>query len=133
MNCQNQYFEHTYNSTAMLLVVFTECPLCRCHEQNTCVCHIWLWSLFKTRSDWWGQITSVSSRLGADYWGLAWTAECGGWRRTGRKICQVISKMLITKNWFACMSWSILGTYLMGKVRILVIKEIIIYQSHIKM
>jgi hypothetical protein len=41
--------------------------------------------------------------------------------------------MLITKNWFACMSWSILGTYLMGKVRILVIKEIIIYQSHIKM
>jgi hypothetical protein len=30
--------------------------------------------------------------------------------------------MLNTKNWFACMSWLVLGPYLMGQVRIIIIK-----------
>lgn len=38
------------------------------------------------------------------------------------KSFHLIGTMLITKNWFACMSWLVLGTYLVGQVRIIIIK-----------
>jgi hypothetical protein len=43
--------------------------------------------------------------------------------------CTVLS----TKNWFACMSWLVLGTYLMDQVRIIIIKWIVIYQLQTEM
>lgn len=90
-------FQRHYVANTKL--IYTECALRWRYEQNSCVCHLRLRSILKTRPDRWGEGAAVPGRLGTNHRGVARAAECRRRRGAGadthtQKKTQVLSSTL---------------------------------------
>lgn len=76
--------------TGTKLLTFTlrilEPSICRCHEQNPCVCYFRLWSILEARPNWRGQGAIVSGWSSANDRRVARITIGRRWRRSGRSM-----------------------------------------------